>query len=481
MKLEPKDFSKKKYQIFTPSSVVNKILDDLGYNGEDILNKTILESSCGTGNFLVEIVERFIRESRKKQWNLRRIKKGLENSIYGVEKDIELFNKCIESLNNIAMKHEISGVNWKIVNGNGLTEYHNYNFDFNVGNPPYIRYHGMSDELRNYLKNNYESCSKGSFDYFFAFVESGFNKLGLNGKMAFLLPGSILTTQSASILRKILYPYLYKIYDFKQKKIFKNINTSSVVIYLQKNKDNIKNFKYMIDGEENYSEIVKTSDTSKMSWSLNLDEKNNTIKFSSLFLAHAPIATQANDVFVINKDLIIKYKIEKKILKLNGSPKDFNKSEKTYIIFPYKTQKQGIHKYSEEEFKYNFPNATKYLQIKRDRLSNRDADKNSQWFEYGRSQALQSVYYSKLVLSTSISQKIKIYDMPKNTLASGGIVIKSISHFNLKVAKKILTSEEFFIYAENRGVSLTGSYVRINSTLINNFCFSKAKLDEWVK
>lgn len=47
-------------QVFTPTWIVSEILNLVGYNDDTILNKYILEPSCGDGVFLLEIVERYI-------------------------------------------------------------------------------------------------------------------------------------------------------------------------------------------------------------------------------------------------------------------------------------------------------------------------------------------------------------------------------------------------------------------------------------
>lgn len=48
-------------QIYTPSKVVNFILDNVGFNNRyGIDGKHIIDNSCGNGNFLVEIVKRII-------------------------------------------------------------------------------------------------------------------------------------------------------------------------------------------------------------------------------------------------------------------------------------------------------------------------------------------------------------------------------------------------------------------------------------
>ena len=51
----------KKCQIFTPDDIVDGMLNHLGYS-DHLYGKTVLESSCGNGQFLKEIVIRYIKD-----------------------------------------------------------------------------------------------------------------------------------------------------------------------------------------------------------------------------------------------------------------------------------------------------------------------------------------------------------------------------------------------------------------------------------
>ena len=56
----------KKWQVFTPNVIVKKILTTVHYNNYQILDRRILENSCGEGHFLEEIVKRYIFYGLKK-------------------------------------------------------------------------------------------------------------------------------------------------------------------------------------------------------------------------------------------------------------------------------------------------------------------------------------------------------------------------------------------------------------------------------
>lgn len=65
----------KKCQIFTPDGYVKKLLDCIQYC-ENIYDKNILENSCGDGNILAVIAERYIDDAKAHGLSNQQIKKG---------------------------------------------------------------------------------------------------------------------------------------------------------------------------------------------------------------------------------------------------------------------------------------------------------------------------------------------------------------------------------------------------------------------
>lgn len=66
----------KKCQIFTPDGYVKKLLDCIQYC-ENIYDKNILENSCGDGNILAVIVERYIDDAKAHGLSNQQILSGL--------------------------------------------------------------------------------------------------------------------------------------------------------------------------------------------------------------------------------------------------------------------------------------------------------------------------------------------------------------------------------------------------------------------
>ena len=69
----------KKCQVFTPENYVRELLDSVGYT-HNLYGKKILENSCGDGNILVAVVQRYIDDCKENGLSRTRIKNGLEKT-----------------------------------------------------------------------------------------------------------------------------------------------------------------------------------------------------------------------------------------------------------------------------------------------------------------------------------------------------------------------------------------------------------------
>lgn len=474
-------------QVFTPADIVNDMLDWCKYN-KDLYGKKIVENSCGDGHILQEILKRYIKDCKKKNFEITQIKQGIENDIFGFEIDKEQYDKCISNLNLIALKNGIENINWNIQCKDSLKENIQEKYDYVIGNPPYIKYKSLDEKDRIFVKEKFYTCKRGKFDYCYAFIEKSIFSLKNNGKMAYLIPSSIFKNVFADELRKFLLPHIIEIYDYTTEKIFtkKSINekdrlTSSSIIIIRKN-SNTKEIKYYDIVNKKNIRIKK--ENLKEKWIFNsednLDNNMKKIRFGDYYKVSNTIATLYNKAFVIDKyneedDYIITnsgMKIEKEILRNTCSPRTLNKENKEKIIFPYYFERNRIKRYSDTEFKDKFPNAYEYLLENIQELKNRKSDANAKWFEYGRSQAIESVNNNKLLISTIITKKVNTKILPKNTIPYSGIYIQPIKDKTLTQAKNILEDNEFFEYVKKIGINASGESMRITSKDISNYRFN---------
>lgn len=470
----------KKCQIFTPENYVDELLNNVGYT-DDLYGRKILENSCGDGNILISIVQRYIDNCLKYGLSRTKIKNGLAKDIYGVEIDPVQYEKCINRLNNLVSIYNIKSVDWKIYNEDYLKMADDIQYDFIVGNPPYITYRDISKEDRNYLKNNFLSCEQGKFDYCYAFIEKSINCLSKNGKMSYLIPSSIFKTVFGTNVRNCIKPYIEMILDFSLEKIFDNALVKSSIIVLNKNKKN--------------TALVYTDASQNIKYYLDLDKLNNkwvfteklatgNRRFGDYFKVSHVVATLYNDAFVLkdgeyeeidNYYICNNFHIEKSIVKDTFSPKSIRSNKKEKIIFPYYYINDKLTRYTEKEFIEKCPGAFDYLKTFQFKLNSRKSDKNTNWFEYGRTQALNNINKPKLLLSTVITSKVKVYKLDAECIPYSGLYIITKNNrdkeMTLNDAIEILKSNEFMNYANDVGTHISGNSIRITSKDIENYTF----------
>lgn len=455
-------------QQFTAYKVGNEMLDFLGYF-RNLYGKTLLENSCGEGNILCLAVERYIQDALRCGYTSDEIVLGLERDIYGAEVVETTCKICIHNLNVIADKYGLGKVRWNIYLGDVLERPFNIEFDYVVGNPPYISYRNLEEKMRTYLKKEYITCKKGKPDYCYAFIENAIQYLAPTGSMVYLVPNSIYKNVYAQDLRDMILEYIEEIRDYPNKKLFADAMTSSAIMLLRKGRY-IGEIKYSNIPKNESRRIQKRYLTGK--W---VFEETKVVQkegfFGDFFKASMAIATQRNSVFVVDKEKKDKYGIESGVLRTAVSPRNQKYGHKEFIIFPYRIRNHQIVNYSDKEFMEKYPNTYTYLMGNQKELEKRDADKSAKWFEYGRSQALQNMNKMKLLVSTVVTDEVMVYEVGSRTVPYAGIYIVSEEGYDLNIAKQILTSELFLRYIHGIGTPASGKSLRITANDINNFRF----------
>lgn len=463
-------------QIPTPIEYAKTMLDYAGYQTE-LYGKSVLENSCGEGNILCEIVRRYIEDAIAHDYSKTEIVSGLERDVEAFEIDKKKADICIKKLNYVAEKYDIGEVKWNVHKCDYLKANVKKYF-YIIGNPPYITYHDMNEKQRKYLNRKYLSCKKGRFDYCYAFIEKSLNSLDQEGILVYLVPYSIIKNKFGSGLRKMILPYLSKIYDYSGIKIFPGAITSSIVLLCEK-RDHRDDIQY-ISVKDNVNHKYNRNALNDK-WSFEEEEKKERC-FGDYFDVCNSVATLLNEAFILedyeesDQYVISKgYKIEKEIIYPAISTKSINKKKnnKILIIFPYGYRNGKIRHFDEKEFQSNFPGASMYLKSYLDKLDKRKKDKSAKWFEYGRSQALNRVFGRKLVMPMVITNCVKAHYGRRNEIPYAGYFIKCRrgSDLKLKDAKKILESNDFFNYVMKHGTPTTTTSYRISVNDIKEYKF----------
>lgn len=461
-----------KCQIFTPADTVKYMLDKVDYTN-NIFGKRIIDNSCGTGNILIEVVNRFIADGKKTRKRKSTIIRGLESCVFGCDVDPKMVESCIKNLNVVAEHAGLFDVHWNIFNMDGLYLSDPIGFDFVVGNPPYIAYADLDTETRKQTRENFTSCALGKFDYSYAFIEKGLSLLRNNGKMAIIAPSNMFKTVFGNKLRELIKNELTEIVDCSAINVFENVLTApAITIYQKGSNSNILVYKEKLPCNVESEKFIDKSQLIDK-WDFTGFIAKGSRIFGDYFKVSNSIATLANKVFIhnVNEDGSLDINIEPTILRPAKSPKTEQYHITQKIIFPYRYIDASLVHYEEAEFQTQFPLAYEYLDSQKEVLKERDSDAKAKWFEYGRSQALAHLNCEKLLMSTIITHKVRLYKLDANTIPYSGLYIIPRGEMTLDTAFTILQSQHFYDYLLSKGVKERGDSIRISSKDVEDYKF----------
>lgn len=473
-------------QIYTPSKVVNFMLDNVGFNNKcGIDRKHIIDNSCGNGNFLVEIVKRIF------QFISNVDKEYLETYVHGIEIDEPAYNEAINRLNKIATEHNISNVKWDVRNSDALrtTDFDN-SMDYVVGNPPYCNVHHMSKENYDLLKTEFFFCSDGMTDLYIGFFEKGIQMLNSNGIMGYITPNSWLTSKAGYWLRDHLYSHnsLQKIYNFDTDKLFNDATTFTCITIIDNNRsfddDNIVvyhgNFNDLSDNKQHCSVVDKHDIyvSEKILTNLKDDVIRHIIDYEikdydKRFIVKNGLATLKDKLFVINpddKDANVDIYVDLYCNEIIDCVKA-SKGEFKYIIYPYDDSGKPL----------SYDNLCLYVRSLLERRAERlDIDMTQEnWYLYGRTQAIKDINKYRVSCNNLIRDKndVILRELPaKTAVYSGFYIIRNGMLQNRKEMKLLyhqvedaLKTNLFTNYVKSIGKSKNGGYYTFSTKDLEQF------------
>lgn len=453
-------------RVYTPSFLVNAILNFGGYNGDGILQKHVVDNSCGDGAFLVEIVGRYCTEFLRQHNDLSQLKENLETFVHGIELDEGECEACRKNLDSVAERFNVVNVNWDVINADTLTvDSYGGKMDFVFGNPPYVRVHNLAGSYDAVKK--YHFAQSGMTDLFIVFFEIGFNMLAKNGSMCLITPSSWLNSRAGKALRDYIVHCgnMTGLIDLEHFQPFEA--TTYTLISRFKKSPSEKQFDYYTyDTEKNEG---------KFQARLSLDEINIGGNF---YLAHKDklqeikriksghhykyvsvkngFATLADKVFIGDFDFS-----DGTIDILKASTGKWSK-----CIYPYDGNGKPLTIKQFSKHKQAFD----YLTAHKDQLSkNRDIDGDEFWYLFGRTQALNDVSRTKYAVNTIIkdieSIKLEIVETGKGVY-SGLYILTDIAFDEIR---EIVFSDEFIGYIKMLKNYKSGGYYTFTSKDLEQF------------
>ncbi|MBC2581174.1 Eco57I restriction-modification methylase domain-containing protein [Clostridium sp. DJ247] len=408
--------------VYTPEEISKFIVKNI-ISSEDIINNPylkILDPACGCGNIIIPCLKylkdiylsnlNLINKKNSMSLNITDIDKHiLDNNLYGFDIDetaLKILKIDIFYITGYLNEHNF-------VKKDFLIDIIDEDFDFIIGNPPYIGHKTIDKSYSKILKDKYSDIYKDKGDISYCFFKSGIKKIKEKGKLSFITSRYFLEAQSGETLRKMLTDEteIYKIVDFYGIRPFKRVGVDPVIIFLLKgnsdensievikpletkgkNKKNFYNSLFKGTGKEYKQFYISSKDLNRSGWRL-IDEKERNIvkkiEKNSLYIlgniceSYQGIITGCDKAFVVDSDIIAEYGIEKDIIKpwIKSSYIYKNKIEKDDKFIIYSNLINSEHEY---------PIAIKYISKYKERLLNRRECKNGirRWYElqWGRVQ-----------------------------------------------------------------------------------------------
>ena len=177
--------------VYTRREVVDFILDLSGYTSDLPLYKLrLLEPSFGEGDFLLPIIERLLA-SCKQFSNNEDIYLTLSNSLRAIELHADSYASTSKLVLGLLEKYGIASKaansllkNW-LIQGDFLLYHDDQNFDFVVGNPPYVRQERIPDALVTEYRRRFTTLFDRA-DLYIPFIEHSLNLLNEAGSLGII-------------------------------------------------------------------------------------------------------------------------------------------------------------------------------------------------------------------------------------------------------------------------------------------------------
>lgn len=459
-------------QIYTPFCIVNDMLDIVGYTGDSILQKHIIDNSCGDGAFLRVIVERYIEAYKNKHHNLDGVESDLQTYIHGIEIDLRAYSECLNNLKQTIFLHGLQDIKWDVLNADAL-DVHEYDksMDFVVGNPPYIRIHNLMDKYEKI--RNFEFAKFGMTDMYIVFYELGFNMLKPTGKLCYITPNSFYSSNAGHDFRHYIIDtkHLYSLIDLGHYQPFSATTYTTICAFdFSSTFDDFDFSRYSNDGKIVFEEKLNLKEAfnngkmilaKKQEQQFLVDIQNFVASNPNAVVVKNGFATLCDKVF-INKS----FPFESDIIDVvKASTGEWKKA-----IFPY--EDGSVLKFDDLDV-----DVQKYLLDNKETLKKRSYDKGSQWYAYGRSQAIGDVNKNKFAINTTIKDKnsIKITNVKAGQgVYSGLYILTNLSESSLR---KILINDDFIEYIKILGKCKSGGYYTYSSGDLKQYILYKMEKD----
>lgn len=228
-----------------------------------------------------------------------------------------------------------------------------------IGNPPYVKNNYLTNEQKIICKNLHVDSglsNKSIHNIWTSFLVSGINRLDTNGILAFILPLELLQVTFAEEIREFLKVHLdrVEVFTFSELQFQECKGQDTVILFGYKNHEEggiyyttIETIQDLVNNNFDLYQNISVSNSNKK-WSHHfitpdenafLENLKKDLNLVSNYVENKPgIVTACNDYFIVNKDVLEEFGLEKyakpivqKGLFVNGSV-SFNNDDYQHLI-----------------------------------------------------------------------------------------------------------------------------------------------------
>lgn len=245
---------RKDYGVFLTSdiNIINKIISIIDFEDDNLINRKILEPSCGNGVLIISILEKLYEQGL----TFDDVSFFIEKSLYFNDVDDGMVNMTIINIKSFILS--IYGIEYtgkfNSINCDFTLKMDDWFlnfFDYIIGNPPYVSLYGRRDRKKNeeqrvYYLENYNqfppSLKNGKINFVMLFIEQSLNLLKQGSILSFIIDVAFFETAYKHIRK-------YLVENTQIIKLIFNITSFDVVsgqIIIQLKKSIDKNNKVFI-------------------------------------------------------------------------------------------------------------------------------------------------------------------------------------------------------------------------------------------
>jgi methylase of polypeptide subunit release factors len=273
----PKEERQTLGEFYTPTEVVNFILDRLDYTADSpIEHKDVLDPATGSGTFLVQAANRLVERLSNKGVEPKEALEIVQSRLHGL--DLNPFAVNIAQINLVFQVIDIYKEvkdhypnytidNFKIYQTDSLKRgvdsklpaFHsdtivrkyqqdkqeaeaikNDEYDIVIGNPPYVFYNDIPKGQREAYNNAFSNAAYRQYDILILFIDSVRDWLKPGGKVGYITSNKFTTNQYGEKLRKNMprHVFVNEFIDFADAGVFEDaVNYPCVFVMQRKTQD----------------------------------------------------------------------------------------------------------------------------------------------------------------------------------------------------------------------------------------------------